>query len=241
MKPLKLIIAIILLPTIVAVTRTLYWLMTEHVPPANAHPLFSPLTLGFIGGLLLLFFLPRPIQTYVLGHELTHALWGILMGARIGKIKVSKRGGHVELSKTNFLISLAPYFFPFYTTLVIVIYCLISLFFSVEAYHKLFLSLVGITWAFHLYFTIQMVMTRQPDITQNGHIFSFIIIYNLNLIILVVGGSAWVQAHSPIASNICSTNPFNVINGVLNTSKSSPIKSKPTCASKNGKNLFRKC
>lgn len=189
MKPLKLIIALILLPTIVAVTRTLYWLMTEHVPPANAHPLFSPLTLGFIGGLLLLFFLPRPIQTYVLGHELTHALWGILMGARIGKIKVSKRGGHVELSKTNFLISLAPYFFPFYTTLVIVIYCLISLFFSVEAYHKLFLSLVGITWAFHLYFTIQMVMTRQPDITQNGHLFSFIIIYNLNLIII---GCWWI-------------------------------------------------
>lgn len=189
MKPLKLIIALILLPTIVAVTRTLYWLITEHVPPANAHPLFSPLTLGFIGGLLLLFFLPRPIRTYVLGHELTHALWGLLMGARIGKIKVSKQGGHVELSKTNFLISLAPYFFPFYTVLVIAIYYLASLFFSVEPYHTIFLSLVGITWAFHFYFTIQMVMTRQPDIMQNGRLFSFIIIYNLNLITL---GCWWI-------------------------------------------------
>ena len=89
MKPLKLLIAIILLPTISAVTQTLYWLMIEHVPPAKSHPLLSPLTLGFVSGLLLLLFLPRPIRTYVLGHELTHALWGLLMGARIGKIKVS--------------------------------------------------------------------------------------------------------------------------------------------------------
>ena len=134
-------------------------------------------------------FLPRPIRTYVLGHELTHALWGLLMGARIGKIKVSKQGGYVELSKTNFLISLAPYFFPFYTVMVIVVYYIASLFFSVEPYHMLFLSLVGITWAFHLYFTIQMVMTRQPDIMQNGRLFSFIIIYNLNLITL---GCWWI-------------------------------------------------
>ena len=189
MKPLKLLIAIILLPTLFAVTQTLYWLMIEHVPPAKSHPLFSPLTLGFIGGLLLLLFLPRPIRTYVLGHELTHALWGLLMGARIGKIKVSKQGGHVELSKTNFLISLAPYFFPFYTVMIIVIYYLASLFYSVEPYHILFLSLVGITWAFHFYFTIQMVMTRQPDITQNGRLFSLIIIYNLNLITL---GCWWI-------------------------------------------------
>ena len=189
MKPLKLLIAIILLPTISAVTQTLYWLMIEHVPPAKSHPLFSPLTLGFVSGLLLLLFLPRPIRTYVLGHELTHALWGLLMGARIGKIKVSKQGGHVELSKTNFLISLAPYFFPFYTVMVIVIYYLASIFVSVEPYHRLFLSLVGITWAIHFYFTIQMVMTRQPDITQNGRLFSFIIIYNLNLITL---GCWWI-------------------------------------------------
>ena len=134
-------------------------------------------------------FLPRPIRTYVLGHELTHALWGLLMGAQIGKIKVSKQGGYVELSKTNFLISLAPYFFPFYTVMVIVVYYIASLFFSVEPYHMLFLSLVGITWAFHLYFTIQMVMTRQPDIMQNGRLFSFIIIYNLNLITL---GCWWI-------------------------------------------------
>ena len=189
MKPLKLLIAIILLPTISAVTQTLYWLMIENVPYANANPLFSPLTLGFIGGLLLLLFVPRPIRTYVLGHELTHALWGLLMGARIGKIKVSKQGGHVELSKTNFLISLAPYFFPFYTVIVIAIYYFVSLFISVDPYHKLFLSLVGITWAFHFYFTIQMVMTRQPDIKQNGRLFSFIIIYNLNLITL---GCWWI-------------------------------------------------
>ena len=189
MKSFKLLIALILLPTIISVTQTLYWLIIEHVQPASTHSLFSSLTLGFIGGLLFLLFIPHPTRTYILGHELTHALWGLLMGARVGKIKVSKHGGDVKLSQTNFLISLAPYFFPFYTGVVIAIYYIASIFFSVEPYHIIFLSLVGITWAFHFYFTIQMVMTRQPDITQNGRLFSFIIIYNLNLITL---GCWWI-------------------------------------------------
>ena len=186
MKPLKLLIAIILLPTTMAVTQTLYRLLMEQAQPSSVHTLLSPLTLGFVGGLLLILILPRPTRTYVLGHELTHALWGMLMGARVGKINVSKKGGYVELSKTNFLISLAPYFFPFYTGLVIAVYYLTSLFMSIETYHTLFLSLVGITWAFHFHFTIQMLMTRQPDITQNGRLFSYVIIYNLNMITLAI-------------------------------------------------------
>jgi hypothetical protein len=198
MKALKLLIAIILLPTTVAVTQTLYRLLIEQAQPSNTQILLSPLTLGFVSGLLLLLVLPRPTRTYVLGHELTHALWGILMGARVGKIDVSKKGGHVELSKTNFLISLAPYFFPFYTGLVIAIYFLASLFISVETYHTLFLSLVGITWAFHFHFTIQILMTRQPDITQNGRLFSYIVIYNLNIITLAI----WLICMGPSTFSI---------------------------------------
>jgi hypothetical protein len=110
MKFIKFIIALLLLPTTFSLTKSLYSLTLHQADAANT--LFSPLTYGLISGLLLLLILPSPIRTYVLGHELTHALWGLCMGARVGKINVTKNGGHVELSKTNFLITLPPIFFP---------------------------------------------------------------------------------------------------------------------------------
>ena len=134
------------------------------------------------------FVLPRPIRTYVLGHELTHALWALLMGGRVGKLSVGKSGGHVELTRTNFVITLAPYFFPFYTVLIIAIYYLSGIWFDVEAYRTWWLAGVGFTWSFHITFTIQMLSERQPDIQEHGRIFSYLVIYIMNL--LVIG--AWM-------------------------------------------------
>ena len=63
---------------------------------------------------------PHPVKTYVLGHELTHAIWGLLFGAVPSRLRVSESGGSVNLTKSNMLITLAPYFFPFYTFVVVV-------------------------------------------------------------------------------------------------------------------------
>jgi hypothetical protein len=193
MKFIKFIIALLLLPTTVALTQSLYSL-TLHQADVT-HALFSPLTYGLITGLLLLLILPSPVRTYVLGHELTHALWGLCMGARVGKINVTKNGGHVELSKTNFLITLAPYFFPFYTILLIALYALGNLFINLQPYHNLFLFLVGATWAFHLHFTLHMLANRhQPDITEQGRLFSYTIIYCFNLFTLII----WMIGVGPL-------------------------------------------
>ena len=61
---------------------------------------------------------------YVFGHELTHALWTWLFGGQVKKMKVSSSGGHVIISKTNFLIALAPYFFPLYAVIVVGVFAL---------------------------------------------------------------------------------------------------------------------
>ena len=58
--------------------------------------------------------LPKPMWVYVFGHELTHVLWTWLFGGRVTKFKATPKGGHVVVTKSNFLISLAPYFFPTY-------------------------------------------------------------------------------------------------------------------------------
>ncbi|MBR4615914.1 MAG: hypothetical protein IKO55_09940, partial [Kiritimatiellae bacterium] len=43
---------------------------------------------------------PHPVKTYVLGHELTHAIWGLLFGAVPSRLRVSESGGSVNLTKS---------------------------------------------------------------------------------------------------------------------------------------------
>jgi hypothetical protein len=146
------------------------------------------LPIGFLFWVALFLFLPRPIRTYVLAHELTHALSALMMGAKVGKMKVGKEGGHVEVSKTNFIITLAPYFFPLYTFLVIASYYLASIWLPVENYRPFWLGTIGFTWGFHFTFTLQMLTQRQPDIQEHGRIFSFVTIFLVNLLLI----GSWV-------------------------------------------------
>ena len=112
------------------------------------------------------------------------------MGARISKIKVSKKGGSVHLSKTNFLITLAPYFFPLYTVLVIVGYYVLTAFYDLSTYTPFWLSLIGFTWGFHLTFTITTLMLHQSDIQESGRVFSYAVIVLFNLL----GLCLWIVA-----------------------------------------------
>jgi len=143
-------------------------------------------SLGAILWLIAFFGLPRPIVIYVFGHELTHALWVLLMGGRISRFRVSREGGHVVTNRTNFWIALAPYFFPLYSILAIGVYGLLSLFYSVQSYGPLLYAVVGATWAFHFTFTCWMIGKNQTDLTDHGTFFSLVLIYLLNLLLLSV-------------------------------------------------------
>ena len=44
-------------------------------------------------------FLTKPMNVYVFGHELTHAITGILSGAKVHSFKSSSKGGEVRLSR----------------------------------------------------------------------------------------------------------------------------------------------
>lgn len=191
-KLLRFICGVMLLPFSYAVTLTagdlLRALNSEHGILASRSVI--GLLIGFGLWIFLYFVMPRPIRTYVLGHELTHALWGWLMGARIKKLRVSGKGGSVVLSKSNFVIELAPYFFPFYTLLVVLLYTLLSLFFDPRPYEPFWLGCIGLSWAFHLTFTISALAEHQPDIQRNGRLFSYALIYTAN----VLGIMLWIVA-----------------------------------------------
>ncbi len=200
MKLLKFLIGLLLLPACIALSRTLWGLLEAAAAPVPASTLLPTPALALLAGFLLwtaLFTIfPRPVRTYIFAHELTHALWGMLMGASVSRFDVGKDRGSVVLSKTNFLITLAPYFFPLYTVLVIGLYHLLHVFYAVERFHLLWLGLVGATWAFHVTFTISALLQRQSDIREQGRLFSYTVIYLAN----VVGVCAWVMLVSGITA-----------------------------------------
>jgi hypothetical protein len=190
MRILTFFIGIFLVPACVVITQTAISLVRAITPlsvtgmPVSGWALVG----GFAFWLLFYFTLSLPVRTYILAHELTHALWGAMMGARIFKMKISRESGSVTLSKSNFLITLAPYFFPLYTVIIIAAYYILSIFYDVEVYSPVWLALVGFTWGFHFTFTISTLLQHQTDIREYGSVFSYTIIYLIN----VLGICLWI-------------------------------------------------
>ncbi len=122
----------------------------------------------------------KPILTYVFGHELTHALFAVLFGGSVKSFHASDRGGRVTITKSNFIITLAPYFFPLYTFIVLLLYGT-----AVAAGWKLAVNwivfLAGASFAFHLVLTALFLQTEQTDIREYGMIFSYPLIYLFNV------------------------------------------------------------
>lgn len=203
---LRMVLGLALLPACWAVVRSL----VDALPiAAGAEGVFSVETLSLLGGIaafaLSWMAISHPVKTYVLGHELTHALWGLMFGARPSDVRVSAAGGSVRLTKTNLLITLAPYFFPFYTFVVIVVALVTSAFLRPLPFLPLWLFVVGFTWAFHVLFTLETLAQRQPDVKLYGRIFSWTFIFLANVLLVLL----WLASTTPLT--------FSQLGGVLAT------------------------
>jgi hypothetical protein len=184
----KFVIGLFLLPLCLVLTQTFFTAFARATVAQRlwAGEEFWFFSLGALLWLIAFFGLPRPILLYVFGHELTHALWVWLMGGRVSRFRVSRDGGHILTSRTNFWIALAPYFFPLYSILAIALYGMSGLFVDVQPYGRLLYGVIGGTWAFHFSFTCWMIPKNQTDLRDHGTFFSLIIIYLMNLILLIV-------------------------------------------------------
>ncbi len=148
-----------------------------------------PMATGSACMLLLYTWLPKPIWTYVLGHEFTHAIASMLCGGRVKGMKVTGKGGHVYVTRDNFFVTLSPYFIPIYAIMVFVVFALSRQFFSWDtpmAWAAFFWAL-GLAYSFHIFLTWDILHTRQPDITSQGYLFSAVIIFLGNSMIAVLG------------------------------------------------------
>lgn len=196
MRLARFLVGALLLPVCWIISLTVFELMVLVQPSSTSAipPSVWAFVIGFITWVIIFLVLPRPVRSYVLAHELTHALWGIMRGARVRSLRVSKEQGSVTLSKTDFFITLAPYFFPLYTVIVIIAYYILSVFIIMQPYELIWLGLVGFTWSFHFCFTITTLMQSQSDIKECGHLFSYAVIYVFNIIGIVL----WIVIVSEI-------------------------------------------
>ena len=126
---------------------------------------------------------------YVVGHELTHAIWTWAFGGKVKRFKATASGGHVVVSKNNCLIALAPYFFPLYVVAVIMCFVVGDWLWGWSRYRVWFHLLIGATYAFHVTLTLHVLKNRQSDITRQGYLFSAVIIWLGNAAVLLMGMS----------------------------------------------------
>jgi len=180
----KTILAILLLPVCCGEA----WAFSRVVRlSGHADTLWVALFSGAACWLVIYLLLPKPMWVYVLGHELTHALWTWLLGGRVKKFKASAKGGHVVITKNNFIIALAPYFFPIYAALVVAIFLAGNLVWNWHPYQVWFHLLLGAAYAFHITLTWHILKSSQTDISQQGYLFSAAVIFLGNVTVLLIG------------------------------------------------------
>lgn len=184
LKWLKFVIAILLLPVCAGAAMALGAILRLS---GGADATWIPFLAGVACWGVIFFLLPRPMWIYVFGHELTHALWAWLFGAKVKKMKVTPSGGHVVVTKTNFLITLAPYFFPLYAVILIAVFATGHWLWGWQKFLVYFDLLLGAAYAFHLTLTFHTLQTRQSDITSQGYLFSGVVIFLANVCILLFG------------------------------------------------------
>ena len=68
--------------------------------------------------------------------------------------------------------------------MVVLLYYLLSMFVDVRDWYFLWLGLIGLTMGFHFSFTLLALSDTQSDIQIYGRVFSYTVIYLLNMLML---------------------------------------------------------
>jgi hypothetical protein len=180
----KFILAILLLPACVGAAWALARILRAI---GGADIVWVPALAGAGCWLVIYLLLPKPMLLYVFGHELTHAVWTWLFGGKVKKFKASSQGGHVIVTRNNFIIALAPYFFPLYAILVMLAFLIGHWLWNWQHYLPWFHLFLGAAYAFHLTLTWHILKHNQSDITEQGYVFSGVVIFLGNIGFLLIG------------------------------------------------------
>lgn len=188
-KFFKTITALILLPVALSAVETYAIYMWRFA--VSSFKVYWSFWVGIILApfFALRFFKGISSRIYVAEHEMTHALFAVLSGARVKKISIKKDNGAVVVDKANTLITLAPYFFPLLAITIFVVWVVLFHFVIKnpstlsQYWHWLVYFLIGSFLSFHFFMTSRAVLDGQSDIKRDGVIYSFTVVFILYVLL----------------------------------------------------------
>ncbi len=190
------IAALAVLPACWAATLALARMLPGvFLAPPGSKWIIVPEGWALIGGAALyaLWHRIRPPEfLYTFAHEMTHLIFGLLFGKKMSRLVVSRGSGQVAMSGTNFLITLAPYFFPLLAAVVLAGGAVAEWGVGDARFRPWAAFLTGLALAFHVAMTFRTLATAQPDIERGGKLFSWSMIYLIG--VLFAGGAALAAA-----------------------------------------------
>ncbi len=102
-------------------------------------------------------------------HELTHLIFSLLTLSKVKAFYSGEGRGFVKITRSNFLVSLAPYFFPTLSFFLLPLKLLIK-----PSLAWLFSALLGASFGYHIASNFKEINPSQPDLRQHGILFSLL-------------------------------------------------------------------
>ena len=141
--------------------------------------------LPFIATSVVFFMLPFLGGSFlaIMEHELTHMLFAILTGHKPVDLEVNQnKGGYLAFQgESNWLIALAPYFFP---TFAVVIMLASLVYMGMDKpLPDIYWAVFGTMCGYHLVSTILEIHPKQTDFKSAGYVFTIAFLPGINLIV----------------------------------------------------------
>ena len=160
---------------------------------------FSPLYFKYVtwkyvamGGGFIMFFVSRTMadssiktSMQITAHELTHAFFALITFHKVKHIKVAEdnSGGQMAFEgEGNWLITIAPYFFPLLAFAYAIAVTVYQSWFGVNASLALILSgFLGYFLAYHVDTVVSQIHEKQTDLPKVSYVFCFMFLPGANL------------------------------------------------------------
>ncbi len=140
--------------------------------------------LPFFATIIFVLFAPGFSQTFIAiaEHELTHALFAVATFHKPAGFFVDENsGGYFTFKgKGNWLIAIAPYFFPTFLGVIIALTPIYKAYFGVLP--DFYIMLLGIFMGLHFITTAFSIHPKQTDFKVAGYVFTVLFLPTINLI-----------------------------------------------------------
>lgn len=138
--------------------------------PANIFSLVYPkmFLIGTLVGIVFWKIFGKKLNFFaVFEHELTHILVGLIFLQKPKGLLVGEKSGATYIGG-NFFVTLAPYYFPTFSYLMLPLYFIIK-----PSFYLNFFVILGFITGYHIISTIQEAHPRQPDLLRHSLAFSY--------------------------------------------------------------------